>query len=182
MALTPSLDSVESLFRKAEREQYRAHHQRGAIHKADHFYNFCITVDSLRDYLLERLGKVTSKERRLVESELLENSLIVTVADVANTAKHFQLRARSGVTRNAKAKSVKHARTTMYDIFLDEHQDIVVKKRPSQATLHITNEDNSRYDLYVFMHDVLEFWTGELTRHGVTLRKQTVRQLRGPAI
>ena len=60
MVLAPTLSSVEALYRKLERELYRAYHHRDATHKADHFFNFCVTAHSMRDYFLERLGKLQS--------------------------------------------------------------------------------------------------------------------------
>jgi hypothetical protein len=69
MALTPGLTSVQALYRKLEREFYRTYHQRDRIHKADHFYNFCITAHSLRDYFLEHAGCISDDARRPFEQQ-----------------------------------------------------------------------------------------------------------------
>jgi hypothetical protein len=42
MALAPTLDSIQALFRKLEQEAYRAFHARTLLHM-DHFFNFCVT-------------------------------------------------------------------------------------------------------------------------------------------
>ena len=96
MALTPRLDSLEAMFRKLERELVRTFHHHNLTHKADHFYNFCITAHSVRDYFLERLGKITRAHRKPFNDTWSKNPVLVAVADIANTAKHFQLRHPNG--------------------------------------------------------------------------------------
>ena len=53
MAMNPVLDSVRALFGKLEREGYRCIHAKSAKHKADHFFNFCVTAHAMRDFFLE---------------------------------------------------------------------------------------------------------------------------------
>ncbi|MDR3099428.1 MAG: hypothetical protein LBV73_20455, partial [Paraburkholderia sp.] len=92
MTLTPSLNSPEALYGKLERESYRAFHCRDPIHKADHFFNFCITAHAMRDYVLERLGKIQKDEQQPFIDEWNKCPLLVAAGEIANTAKHFQLR------------------------------------------------------------------------------------------
>ena len=48
LVLNPSLRTPLDVLHKLEREMHRAFHHRNYVHKADHFYNFCITAHSLR--------------------------------------------------------------------------------------------------------------------------------------
>lgn len=48
MSLSARLDSPLALFRKLEREAYRAFHAQTPLTKADHFFNFCVTAASMR--------------------------------------------------------------------------------------------------------------------------------------
>ena len=181
MALTPSLDTLEALFRKLQREFYRAHHHRNAIHKADHFYNFCITAHSLRDYLLERLNKTSFADRQAFEDRWSQVPVLVSVSEIANTAKHFQLRKRSGDPKSPRTRKVVRAHTTMYDVYLNEHKEVQVVPRLKVPTLNIWNLDGSGFDLYTFMDEVEKYWKAELKSHGITIRKQPERVLQGAA-
>jgi len=53
-----------ALYRKLERELYRAYHQKDRIDKADHFFNFCVTAQAMRDYFFERTGKITRADQQ----------------------------------------------------------------------------------------------------------------------
>jgi len=60
LALTPNLASVEALLRKLEREVYRAYHHKDRIHKADQFFNFCITIALLSGLFGTVIGALAS--------------------------------------------------------------------------------------------------------------------------
>ncbi len=51
--LTPTLGSPSDLLNKLDRELWRAFHHRHLSHKADHFYNFCVTALALKDHFFE---------------------------------------------------------------------------------------------------------------------------------
>jgi hypothetical protein len=73
MALTARLDSPAALFRKLEREAYRAFHASTPLEKSDHFYNFCVTASSMRDYCHEHLNRLTKQQRKPAMSRSLLN-------------------------------------------------------------------------------------------------------------
>ena len=178
MPLTPRLDTVESLYGKMERELHRTMHQANAVHQADHFYNFCITAHSMRDYFLERLGG--SPQADHLKDSWTRKPELVAVADIANSAKHFTLRhTKSGAPRKPMTREVRTARHTMVDLYVSAQGGLVSRKRRGVPTLTITPYDGHPMMLYTFMKRVLSYWESCLCAHGIRLRKQSRRQLNG---
>jgi hypothetical protein len=178
MPLAPRLDTIESLYQKLEREFYRIMHSGSPLHQVDHFYNFCITAHSMRDYLLERLGRSPTTDR--LEYSWANKPETVAVADIANSVKHFQLRhRRSGMPRMPLTREVRAARQTMVDLYLSSDGSLVSKKRPGVPTLKITPFDGHTMELYTFTRRVLDYWRSCLNRHGIRPRKQSEKTLRG---
>jgi hypothetical protein len=77
MALAPRLNSPAALLRKPEREAYRAFHAESPLQKSDHFYNFCVTASSTRDYCHEHSGHLTKAQRKPQEQVWWQNPLLV---------------------------------------------------------------------------------------------------------
>src|SRR5262245_35593866 len=90
MALAPTLATIEALYRKLEREAYRAYHSRSPLHKADHFFNFCVTAHSLRDYYFKR-RRIRKNAQAPYHTLWNKNPALVAVRDIANSTKHFTL-------------------------------------------------------------------------------------------
>ena len=53
MMITPSLRSIEDLYGKLKREEYRVYHASEKTDKADQCCNFCVTAHAMKDYFLE---------------------------------------------------------------------------------------------------------------------------------
>jgi len=181
MTLSPRLDSIQALYRKLDRESVRAFHHSNLTHKSDHFYNFCITAHSLRDHLLEHLGKIHPTDRQPFNDAWQQDPNLVAVADIANTAKHFRLRTRSGQLKIPKTREVRRAATSVYDFFVGSDGSSLIKKRTGVPTIAVTLEDGRRLEMYRFMYTVLEYWRETLLLHGVKVRRQSWSSLHGRA-
>lgn len=182
MALAPTLSSIEALYRKLERELYRAYHHRNAVHKADHFFNFCVTAHSMRDYFFERLGKVERTDRQPFENEWSRVPLLVATADIANSAKHFILRCpRTRTPRTPATKRVALRRSSFIDIYTNEHGDFRTI-RVVAPDVSIAVSDGQKYNLYAYMTGILRYWCAFLLRHEIRIRRQSIAQLRGITI
>lgn len=180
MALTPTLNTVEALFRKMERELVRAHHHPNRIHKSDHFFNFCITANSLKDYFLERFGKVHAADQSPLLEIWADIPVLVAVGDIANSAKHFQLRdPRSRSPRTPRTKTVRPGKHSGADMFVDSDGDFYVVKRTDFPTIFVTLEDGSRFEMYAFMNEVTSYWRDQLEDVGIYVRRQSHEVLYG---
>ena len=181
MGLTPTLDSVEALFRKLEREAYRAFHAPRPIHQADHFYNFCITAHAMRDYFLERHAALKGTQRQRYEDAWKQRPLLVAVKEIANSSKHFQLRHRRGGVRPAQTPSVRQIKSGVVDIFMNQRGDL--RAVPIDAPdISVRLSDGTRYQLYEFTTDVLSYWRGFLTANGIRVRRQPFAVLAGEPV
>ena len=180
MALTPSLGSVEGLFRKLERELYRAYHHRDRLHKADHFLNFCITAHAMRDHFCEHLGKVKQADRQPFHDLWNKEPLLVAAQEIANSTKHFTLRDRSsGARRVAKTKGVRFKTSTFADVYVtaDGRLTRVVPRRGSNIVVVLS--DNTQHELYSFMSAILSYWRASLLAIGIRVRRQPFARLLG---
>ena len=178
--LTPTVSTPAALLRKAEREQYRAYHHPSPTHKADHLLNFCITVHSLRDHYCEHAGILTSEARTSLECTWRAQPLLVAVAEIANTAKHFQLRQRRGkrAPLTARTKRVRRGRTRGADVYIDRdgHLHLLGTTAPDWK---VTLSDGRSLSLFTFTDGVLAYWRTFFRSNGLTIRRQAWSSLSG---
>lgn len=179
MSLSASLNSPSSLYRKLERESYRAYHAPTALQKADHFYNFCVTAASMRDYMLEHLGKVSRTEKQPYHAAWDKVPALVSAKEVANFAKHFVLREPgSGALRPVSTRAVRARRSTFVDVYASEDGEVSVVKA-LHPDIKITLSDGQTLSLHAFTHEVLGYWKAYLNSHGLRIRRQPFAQLAG---
>ena len=163
--LTPHLGTIDQVYQKVLRESHRAWHARDSIHKADHFYNFCITAHSLRDYFLAHKGwgdrKKHRGERSRQHTEWNSNGVLGAVRDIANSAKHFSL------DHPPQTKATEETTGAAVDVYV-AGGDLrrVVAVIPDYV---VTMESGEEYRLWEFMSDVSEYWRQFLTEAGIHL-------------
>jgi hypothetical protein len=179
MTLAPSLTSPAALYRKLEREAYRAYHSRRSIHKADHFFNFCVTAHAMRDYVLEHLGKTNPEEKQLFHSRWDSISALIAVQEIANSSKHFVLRIRKTERlKVAKTKAVQMRKSVFIDIYANSKGEFKVV--PVEAPdVSVKLSDGNAMMLHQFTREVMEHWRKELSKHGIAIRRQSLSQLIG---
>jgi hypothetical protein len=173
------LATVEALYRKLERELYRAHHQKDRLHKADHFSNFCATAHAMQDYFLERIGKISHADRQPYFDLWATEPLLVAVGEIANSTKHFVLRDRkTRAVRTPKTKRVRLGRSNVADVYVSADGRAVVVREPA-ADIFVVLSDNTRHELYSFMIQVLKYWEQFLKGNGIRVRRQPFAKLHG---
>ncbi len=181
MALAPRLDSPAALLCKLEREAYRAFHAKTPLQKSDHFYNFCVTASSMRDYCHEYSRHMTKPQRKPQEQVWWKNPLLVATFDIANSAKHFELRDLiTGKARSPSTRTVRTQKSSFVDIYVNaagEHKAVQVQRSETWVTL----SDGSRHELYAFTNGVVSYWRTYLASIGVRVRKQPFASLSGAA-
>lgn len=175
--LAPTLGTTASLFGKLERERYRALHHTDRLHKADHFYNFCITAHALRDYFLEHVGATSGPARKSYLIQWSQQPILVAAAEIANSAKHFRLRAVDGSPRSPATRSVRIRPSSIVNVtqsggVFDFHVEPI-------ADLLVTTSSGERFELYRFMDEVVKYWRVFLKDSGIPIRRQTFRRLSG---
>jgi hypothetical protein len=179
LAITPTLATVEALFRKLERESYRAYHAHSKIHKADHFFNFCVTAHGMRDYLLEHLGKVTPQDKTPFYKQWEANSILVAVSEIANSSKHFCLRdSKTNLPKRIKTRRVTLRKSKFIDVYVNSEGDLKLVERLGND-IAVTLSDGSYFELHAFTGEVLKYWKATLLSHGIHISKQPFARLQG---
>ena len=181
MPLSAKLNSPASLFRKLEREAYRAYHAPNTLAKADHFYNFCVTASSMRDYCLERVGATTRTARRPYEAAWWQRPLLVAAIEIGNSTKHFVLRDPStGAPRTIQTKTARMKKAKFVSVFADKTGALHLQ-RTEHTEVSVTLSDGTRLDLHQFTQALIDYWRKYLGSIGVKVRRQPFAQLTGSA-
>ena len=176
MALTPSLNSIEDLFGKLEREAYRAYHADKKRHKADHFYNYCVTAHAMKDYFFERKG-THEFDKEPYRNKWNDDYFLVAATEIANTAKHFELREkRKNKPKVVKTKEVKQKNSLFVDISIDGESKLQ-EERVEKPDLIVTLQDGSEYEMWEFTNHITEYWREILERESINVQPQSVAEL-----
>lgn len=177
MTLSAQLSSPAALYRKLEREAYRAYHAPTALQKADHFFNFCVTASSMRDYCLEHQGMLTWAQRKPYDSAWWSVPLLVAAIEIGNSAKHFVLRdLNTGAPKTVQTRTARMKKAKFVDIYADQSGSI--KAVPVERTeVTVTLSDGQRLELFLFTRGLLDYWKSYLKSIGINVRKQSHAQL-----
>jgi hypothetical protein len=179
MSLTHPFETVGKVWRKMEREAYRAYHASARTHTADHFFNFCVTAHSMRDCFCEAVGAVTKKEKAPYHDVWNREEILVAVREVANLTKHFQLRDPwTGAKKKPQTRGLRQQRSSYVDIY--RHKDGRYFVKPSaRPDVQVRLSDGDWWPLHDFTGAVLVCWRQFLRNHGYQVRRQTVEELLG---
>jgi hypothetical protein len=179
MSLAQSLASPSALYRKMERESYRAFHAESPVHKSDHFFNFCVTAHSMRDYCLEYLGKIEDSGKRPLHELWNKEPALIAAQEIANSSKHFTLRLpRSKQVKVPATKSVRMSKARYMTVY--QRNDGALHLEPTvRAEVKIELSDGKVLPLYAFTDDVLKYWRTFLAGVGVKVRRVSLRQHSG---
>lgn len=159
--LNPSLRTPLDVLHKLEREMHRAFHHRNYVHKADHFYNFCITAHSLRDAMLRHLGVRSDQEKQAKHVEWSAYPLLKAAGEIANTAKHFELR------KSPTTKAVAQTRSTVVEVRIatsGEVDNVPIEVPDYKVVL----PDRGEIDVFEFTRGIIDFWRGYLETNGIS--------------
>jgi hypothetical protein len=176
--MKPVFSSIGELYHKLERDGHRAIHARTKRHMADHFFNFCVTAHSLRDFFFEAKAlPLKSPDRNAYHDVWNADSQLVAVREIANLTKHFELRdLKTGQLRPSRTRNVIQRRGTAFDVVIAADHSILTIPRPAREIL-IRTSDGAQYDLWEFVVDVANTWRAFLNASGIRVRRQSLAQL-----
>jgi hypothetical protein len=179
MPLTARLSSPLALYRKLERESYRALHAKTPLHKADHFFNFCVTASSMRDYTLEHLKMVLPSQKTPYYKAWAKNLTLVAAAEIANSSKHFVLRdSATHLPKSVKTRAVGMKKASFVDIYVNSKGEFKAV-RSTRTVVTVTLSDGKLIELHAFTDEILKYWKSYLASMGFTVRHQPFAQLSG---
>lgn len=179
--LTPTIRSLSDLVNKLDRELWRALHHRHLCHKADHFYNFCVTALAVKDYFFEAKGITEFAKKEPYHN--LWNGIpeLVAVTEVANSAKHFVLREPKlpRALRTPKTKSVWPSTSGIVHVFSNADGDYTFDHEPDAPDYSVELSDGRKQGLYEFMDATSKYWQTFLAGEGISLIRQSTAVLHG---
>jgi len=163
--LTPNLSNPLQALHKLEREMHRAFHHKNYIHKSDHFFNFCITALTLKDYVFSYLGITEKDKKQPYYDEWADHKLLKAATEIANTSKHCILK------NEPKTKSVTKSKTIVINVLLGEdgEQKEVEEEVPDY---NIVLSEGDVFELYEFTRGVIEYWKNYLSNIGIDYTMQ----------
>ncbi len=158
--LNPNLSEPLLVLHKLEREMHRAFHHQNYTHKSDHFYNFCVTALSLKDYVLIYLCKKSQADKQPYWDEWASVDCLLAATEIANTAKHCVLE------RAPKTKAVEKSKSKVVNVYINDSggiKDIEVVTPDYKVTLHNGND----LHIYEFTREIIDYWKQYLAIIGI---------------
>lgn len=177
MRLTASLATPPALFRKMEREAYRAYHATSPLHMADHFFNFCITAASMRDYMQEASGTACAVGPRDPAWDAMPE--LVAAVEIANSSKHFLLRFRNGKAKPVRTRAVRNKASVRIPYYMNASGEAWMGDPERVTQISVTLEGGKSLELHQFTGVLLRYWRQYLLDHGFKVRRQSFHRLAG---
>jgi hypothetical protein len=175
MPLTSTLGTPSALYRKLDREAYRAFHAKSKLHKADHFFNFCVTAHSMRDFCLEHQQKFTQADKQPFHDLWNQQPFLVATREIANSSKHFVLRSRkTGGVTSPSTKAVRMG-SAKYITVYRQNNALLYGEPYTRSEVRVELSDGRVLPLYEFTGEVLKYWRVYLASLGIKVRRVSLR-------
>lgn len=163
MTLRPTLSKPSDLLSKLKRERKRIIHSTNILDRSDHIYNFCITSNSIKDYIFEYLSITSKKERDIYHDEWNEHSILVSCREISNTVKHYILRNKKGNKKEQKTKRMTKTTIEMNEFYEDNH-DNILRINTNYDNYEIETMNNEVFSDVEFTDKVIDYW-GKYFQH-----------------
>ena len=159
MTIRPTLSKPSDLLSKLKRERYRIIHSTNILDRSDHIYNFCITSNSIKDYIFEYLSITPDDEerRKIYHNEWNEHSILVSCKEISNTVKHFILRDKKGKEKEQKTKRMTKTTIEMMEVY-EDNQDKIFRINTIYDNYEIETMNNEVFSDVEFTDKVIDYW------------------------
>ena len=163
--LTPTLETIRDLIKKLQREGRRAYQAHNDVQKADHFYNFCVTAHSMKDYFFEEMDLITDSTKQPFRTEWNKDGLLFAASEIANASKHLVL--RKGTRKEIQQPKTKGVVQGEDDfVRLYKTNGGIKEELVSLPELFVVVEE-AAVPLYEFVDHVEHFWYLFLESHSL---------------
>lgn len=158
MTIRPTLSRPSDLLSKLKRERRRILHSDDITDRTDHIYNFCITSNSIRDYIFEHLQITSEKEKSIYYDEWNKHSYLVSCHEISNVVKHYTLRNKKGKEKKLKTKRVTNTTTGMVEYYEDVNDGNIVKIFTDYNNYEIETMNGEVFSDIDFTKKVIDYW------------------------
>lgn len=164
--LNPNLAEPLQVLHKLEREMHRAFHHQNYAHKADHFFNFCITALSLKDFVLKYLNITSEQEKTTYYGAWSSVSCLQAASEIANTVKHCRLK------HAPRTQTVELSKSVVVNMLLNDSGSDFKQIDQVIPDYKVTLSDGRELHVYEFSRNVIDYWKGYLQSLGITYKPQ----------
>ena len=164
---------------------WRAFHHPNHVHKADHFYNFCVTSNAMKDHFFEWKGIIGPTKNEEAQRKRHHDSWkampeLQAASEIGNSMKHFVLRdKRTGNPISPRTQLVRKTRTSVAHVFVNAKGEGKVIRDSYFPSITIEFEHGQKFKLYEFMNAIVCYWRDFLLAEGVQVKKQRASHLYG---
>jgi hypothetical protein len=145
------------------------------VHKIDHFFNFCVTAHSVRDFFFERKGIITTAAKAPYHQRWNADSALLAAAEIANSSKHLTLRLPDGSPRTIGTNRLRSASSTFVQIYKASTGLLAIPV--TGPDILVTLSDGKRCELHQFTARVLKAWQAFLAGEGIKVSRLSLNQL-----
>lgn len=157
MSAVSTYKEPKDLLFKLLREGRRTWLAKNIEDKSDHFFNYCITAHSLRDWCIKHL-QLSGNDVDLFHKEMNSINCLAECRDIANSSKHFKL-------KDSLVSSAFPTQSEFASITGEEHQiDYEITKR---LDIDIVLSNGNTMDLFWFLHQTSSSWIDVLKRKNI---------------
>ncbi|MHB8138001.1 MAG: hypothetical protein ACYDGO_06375 [Smithellaceae bacterium] len=157
MTIRPTLSKPSDVLSKLKRERWRINQSEDIIDRSDHIYNFCITSNSIKDYIFEHLQITSKEEKNIYHNEWNKHSYLVSCHEISNVVKHYTLRDKKGIKKKPKTKRMTNTTIEMIDFYEDD-QGGCFKIHKNYDNYEIETMNNEVFSDLDFTHKVIDYW------------------------
>jgi hypothetical protein len=117
----------------------------------DHFFNFCVTAHSIRDWVIHTVNV----DKNILHQRCNQVKELAACRDIANANKHFSLE----VGRNEVSRGAVISRSSVVDVFENVNGEVEVSMPRETIELFIVIEGQPPQESHQFTRKIIEAWT-----------------------
>lgn len=158
--MIPAYNKPVDIYGKLIREARRTWLAKNHIEVADHFFNFCVTCVSLRDWVI-KYRRMNSTQKNNYQKEWRAIGYFGACADIANSSKHFGL-------DFGKNPSVTDISAHMEKVVaIGPNGSVVPGIECSKPFLKITIDNKNEIDLLIILFNSCKDWERQIENLGI---------------
>ncbi|MCZ4311637.1 hypothetical protein [Vibrio atlanticus] len=164
MSVIKFYSSPSDLLEKLAREGGRTWKSEDINDKADHFFNFCITSLSLRDWCIEFLSLSGKNKNDFFEMHA-GNQWLKDCGSIANSSKHFALE----VGRKSSVEKVENKTSELVALGVDGKK--IEGSESERASFNIITAEGEAKDLALVLYYAVTEWEKVFSEYKIPLPK-----------
>lgn len=156
------------LLKKLEREAARLFDATSSSQKesmCDHFFNFCVTAHSIRDWVINSEG-LKNKDLQNFHERCNKFQELAACRDIANANKHFALEEN----RNSVAKGAVVSRSSVLDVFEDANGRLFASEPRETIELSVVIDGRPPQESHQFSRLVINAWEEIFKEFGISFQ------------